>query len=126
MPKPSPTVLLGGTALASWGVWMGTVLLAAPEPWLNRVVFFSLLFVGLCSATALGAYEASFHLFPLKRDQGDLARALFQGGTLAVAGTLAVWLQSLGALTVTMGVLILMALGFLELLALPRGPSSPR
>lgn len=123
MPKASPTLLLSGTALASWGVWTATVLLAAPELWINRLVFFSLVFTGLFSATSLGAYWASFHLFPLKKYQGDLGRALFQGGALAVAGTLIAWLQNLGALNATMGILIVATLGTLEFLALPRGPS---
>lgn len=96
-------------------VWSG------PESLLSRVLFFSLLFVSSLSSGTLVAYGLGSRLFPMKRDRGRLGLVMLQGLPFSFVVTFAAWLQSLRLLSWVYGLILVILLGMIEYVLLPRG-----
>lgn len=108
-------VLGGWLSLGLVVVWSG------PESLLSRVLFFSLLFVSSLSSGALAAYGLGSRLFPMKRDRGRMGLVMLQGLPFSFVVTFAAWLQGLRLLSWVYGLILVILLGMIEYVLLPRG-----
>jgi len=104
--------------LASWGACAVVVVFLSPEA-ATKLLFFGGLAAGVVFTMAMLAFILSFYVFPLKRDQGNLGRAIAQGVPVGVVLALAAWLQSLRVLSYAVAAVLAIIVVLVEFLLLP-------
>ena len=110
-------LLFVGMAI-SWGTCAAVVVFLSPEA-ATKLLFFVAFAVGVVFTMATLAFVLSFYVFPLKRDQGNLGRALAQGLPVGTVLAVAAWLQSLRVLSYAVAAVLAVIVVLIEFLLLP-------
>lgn len=79
------------------------------ETVLNRLAFFTGLFFAFFGIVSIIAYYLTHRIYPLRRDRGDLLRALQEGGAVAATITGLAILRSVDQLSLISATLLLLA-----------------
>ena len=104
---------------ASFGGLAYAVVSTSPDDLVHRVALFGALFAAASSTAMLVAYVLSFRMYVFRRFHGDMARSAMQAIPIGMAVAVAAWLQSMRALSVVSGVILLLILTVAEYVTLP-------
>ncbi len=103
-------------SLIGWGAFGALIARTTPETFVARLFFFAILFVSASFTCSSLAYYLTLRIANLNRREGRLRLSILLGIPPAAATVAAMWLQSLRALGLVSGLILLGAALVAELI----------
>ena len=108
MLRTAQLFLMAVLIVSSYAGLIFVIIRTSPDELVPRIALFAALFCAVSSSAMLVFYWLSFRVYSFRRFHGHLGRASTQAFPFGLTAVVAMWLQSMRALSLLMG-LILMA-----------------